>query len=410
MVESPKKDRTNPIKESMVRMKNYPTKLVLFKVQSSSNWWVRYYLGKVYRESTHTDNLVSAKEYAKEFMVRCHQKSTDIPTKLITKFEQTAKLLIEKQQSEITRGEKGSKLNINDNSLLNKYMIPYFSKIDISKIDNRDLEGYLNHLQKHDFKKTTLKKHLNLLSKIFQLAYDKRYIDRIPRLPNIRLEDNPRPWFNLDEYNHLKQTTVKLINEKVSVRGHLITDEMRLLITFMMNTFIRPNDLKTIKHRNIQVSSSKQQNGETVNFLTIFYEISKTRKNTPTTSLSSAIGIYKDLVKFHKDNKEPTSKDDYVFFPSIKNRDFAMTTMGRLFNHILLTSELKHSPTNEPRTLYSLRHSAISFRLLDGVDVLTIANNSKTSVEMIQRFYANHLRNEENVGKIQLQNQKPIGL
>ena len=87
-----------------------------------------------------------------------------------------------------------------------------------------------------------------------------------------------------------------------------------------------------------------------------------------------------------------------------------MTTMGRLFNHILLTSELKHSPTNELRTLYSLRHSAISFRLLDGVDVLTIANNSKTSVEMIQRFYANHLRNEENVGKIQLQNQKPIGL
>lgn len=396
------KHRTTPIKESMVRMKNYPDKLVLFKVPSSSNWWVRYYLGKVFRESTGTDNLSRAKEYAKDFMVRCHQKSKDTPTKLITKFEQTANLLIEQQDWQIGRGEKSKKLNVNERSLLKKYMIPYFSKIDISKIDNRDLEGYLFSLQEHKFKKTTLKKHLNLLSKIFQLAYDKKIIDRIPRLPTIRVSDSPRPWFSLKEYNRLKQVAARLANKNEVVRGHQITDEMRLLITFMMNTFIRPNDLKTLRHRNIQVSSSKQSDGKMVRFLKVFYEVSKTRKNAPTISMTDAVGIYKDLVKFHKNNKSPYDKEDYLFFPNIENREFALRTMGRLFNKILDVAKLKHSPTNELRTLYSIRHSAISFRLLDGVDVLTVANNAKTSVDMIQRFYANHLRNEENVGKIQL--------
>jgi site-specific recombinase XerD len=406
MSETSQKHRTNPIKESMVRIKNYPDKLVLFKVSSSSNWWVRYYLGKVFRESTGTNELSLAKEYAKEFMVRCHYKTKNKPSKLITKFEQTGNLLIEQQGWQIARGEKGKKLNVNDKSLLNTYMIPYFSNIDISKIDNRDLEGYLFSLQKFEFKKTTLKKHLNLLSKIFQLAYEKRYIDRIPRLPAIKLEDSPRPWFSHAEYNHLKGTTTKLILNKEIVRGHQITDEMRYLITFMMNSFIRPNDLKTLRHRNIQVASNKGRGKKSIDFLKIFYEESKTGKNAPTSTMADAVGIYNDLLEFHKKNNSPHSKNDYLFFPKIKNRDFALRTMARLFNHILDVAELKNSPTNEQRTLYSLRHSSISFRLLDGVDVLTIANNAKTSVDMIQRFYANHLKNEKNVGKIQLQNRK----
>ena len=64
---------------------------------------------------------------------------------------------------------------------------------------------------------------------------------------------------------------------------------------------------------------------------------------------------------------------------------------------------LKSSAAGETRTLYSLRHSSIMFRLLFGrtVDTLTLARNARTSPEMIDRFYAAPLQGEMNVGELQ---------
>jgi hypothetical protein len=55
------------------------------------------------------------------------------------------------------------------------------------------------------------------------------------------------------------------------------------------------------------------------------------------------------------------------------------------------------------RTLYSLRHSSIMFRLLYGqaIDTLTLARNARTSPEMIDRFYAAPLQGEMNIDKLQ---------
>ena len=53
--------------------------------------------------------------------------------------------------------------------------------------------------------------------------------------------------------------------------------------------------------------------------------------------------------------------------------------------------------------MYSLRHTAIMFRLTEsqGLDLLSLARNARTSVEMIDRFYAKHLTAEMNVELIQ---------
>jgi hypothetical protein len=55
------------------------------------------------------------------------------------------------------------------------------------------------------------------------------------------------------------------------------------------------------------------------------------------------------------------------------------------------------------RTLYCLRHTSIMFRLLygQGIDMLTLARNARTSVQMIERFYASALDGEMNVGMLQ---------
>jgi integrase len=164
----------------------------------------------------------------------------------------------------------------------------------------------------------------------------------------------------------------------------------------MVNSFLRPSDIKDLRHRNIIVIEKEHR------YLKIQTEKSKT-VNTPIVTMENCVDIYKDLISFNTKNERPCRKDDYVFFSHLKNRDYAIQTMRRQFDHILERCDLKESLSSEPRTLYSLRHTAIMFRLTmgDSIDLLTLSRNCRTSVAMIERFYAKPLEGEMNIGKIQ---------
>jgi len=94
--------------------------------------------------------------------------------------------------------------------------------------------------------------------------------------------------------------------------------------------------------------------------------------------------------------------EDYVFMSEAASRDNAMKLLARQFEIVLEVTGLKLSTAGETRTLYSLRHSSIMFRLMFGrtVDTLTLARNARTSPEMIDRFYAAPLQGEMNVGEL----------
>ena len=86
-----------------------------------------------------------------------------------------------------------------------------------------------------------------------------------------------------------------------------------------------------------------------------------------------------------------------------KRRGSALTQLQRQFTVVLAVTDLANGARGEERTLYSLRHTAIMFRLIEsnGLDLLTLARAARTSVEMIDRFYAKHLTAEMNVALIQ---------
>jgi integrase len=64
-----------------------------------------------------------------------------------------------------------------------------------------------------------------------------------------------------------------------------------------------------------------------------------------------------------------------------------------LLNTILDELKLKFDRNCNRRTAYSLRHTYICMRLMEGANVWQIAKNCRTSVEMIEKFYATHIKN-----------------
>ena len=53
----------------------------------------------------------------------------------------------------------------------------------------------------------------------------------------------------------------------------------------------------------------------------------------------------------------------------------------------------KRDREGNARTTYSLRHTYICMRLIEGADIYQIAKNCRTSVEMIEKYYASHIKN-----------------
>ena len=63
-----------------------------------------------------------------------------------------------------------------------------------------------------------------------------------------------------------------------------------------------------------------------------------------------------------------------------------------LFKTILDEQKLRFDREGRPRTAYSLRHTYIGLRLMEGADTYQIAKNCRTSVEMIEKYYAAHIK------------------
>jgi hypothetical protein len=84
-------------------------------------------------------------------------------------------------------------------------------------------------------------------------------------------------------------------------------------------------------------------------------------------------------------------------------------THRQFFNDILGELKLKQDRDGQERTFYSLRHYYICQRLSEGADIYQIAKNCRTSVEMIEKFYASHLANTLNAAAINVRAPKPKG-
>ena len=69
-------------------------------------------------------------------------------------------------------------------------------------------------------------------------------------------------------------------------------------------------------------------------------------------------------------------------------------------NSILDEEDLKFDREGQRRTADSLRHTYISMRLSEGADIYQVAKNCRTSVEMIEKYYAAHIANSINAAAV----------
>jgi site-specific recombinase XerD len=377
--------RTVAIKESIQTVKGYPKKLVIYFTPASKYYWTRvFYLGKYHTRTTKTTDPKHAKKIAIEFYQEVLLKVAQSGSQKQT----TSLAAIAKQYLDSIKKSKRASAVRNDTSRFENGILPFFAEQDIRTINHSQLNKFVGYLAERELTPATQKHYLVVLSKIMKFAMANDLLDKFPLFPRVTGQlqtDQKRHDFSLEEYDLLVKTAEILTAQNTIVRGVQITLEMKYLIQFMVNSFIRPSDLRVIKHKHI---TKREEGGE--KWITLTHPATKTNANE-VQAMPATVGIYKNLCDVHKALKHPDGKDDYIFLPTYKNRSTAMGVIARLFRRILKETSIQEN-TGKNLTLYSLRHTAIMLRIVKGnVNTLALARNARTSQMIIDRFYAAHL-------------------
>ena len=145
----------------------------------------------------------------------------------------------------------------------------------------------------------------------------------------------------------------------------------------MANTGLRPDEAGNLQHRDVEIVDDESTD-ETI----LVIEVRGKRGLGYCKSTANAVRPYKRLRdRPNKDGVLPSPTD--LVFP---------VSMLKIFNGVLKRAELKFDRDGNARTSYSLRHTYICLRLMEGADIYQIAKNCRTSVEMIEKHYAAHIK------------------
>ncbi len=410
-------DALNSSISSRHTIDGYPKSLKLYKVTNSPFWQMHVRLGNhIITKTSKTTDLNTAEERAKSFFneligfrYKPHNTNQQNFNDRSTQFVDIAEKVIAFEHQRQLFGEISETTFKNFRYRVIGCLSPMFGHREIKEINQKDIYHLITTLSDRQLGSISISQHLQSLKKILHYALENELIYRLPLFPKIRKQFFPRGGFTTSEYLLLTKTARKLskISSPNSMPTHRnraggaftktsnVPKEMIWIIRFMVNGFMRPTDVIHIQHKHVEIIKQDHT------YLRLTLPETK-RHKAQIVTLRPAVQVYEKLKK-HMNEMGLASHDDYLFLPQIKNRKIAGPLLSLHFNKILSASNLKIGPLGQSRSLYSLRHTAIMFRLLygQGIDLLTLARNSRTSVQMIEQFYASNLTAEMNIQLLQ---------
>lgn len=373
--------------------------LSIYRVENSTKWYVRVWDRKRKKyivKSTGEDSAVKAKALAQELALSLLKAEKHVE-KEFTFFNFALKLLHRSRLQQTSGDRSKGYVKALHWAIQNEDwgLLRFFGEKDVRQIRTQTYQEYMADLAKRrpDMTASTRNTLMATLRNVLKIARDEGVIDAVPETPRSRVKDNPRPFFRFhplvakddDNYQKLLRQVKEMADQRIEVRGIVITDELYDLVLFLTHSFVRPitSELYAIKHSDITIANDPRR-------LIVTVRDGKTGYRSANT-MEAAVSVYQ-RIKNRYPNAQP---DDYLFFPDYKNRITVANIVQRQFRQVLKDGNIQiDEATGKTHTLYSLRHTAICMRIINSegrVNIFNLAKNAGTSVDQIERFYARFL-------------------
>ncbi|MCG8509988.1 MAG: hypothetical protein MI741_12245, partial [Rhodospirillales bacterium] len=207
-----------------------------------------------------------------------------------------------------------------------------------------------------------------------------------------------RPWFTPNEYKQLYTATRANAADPKNKQFKWHAEQLHDFVLFMANTGLRPDEVKHLQFRDVEIVEDEYSGQQILEI-----EVRGKRGVGYCKSMPGAVHPFERLrdrerpIDLDRDRTEKPKPADLLFPNEFK----------KMFNAILTDNKLKFDRNGKARTAYSLRHSYICFRLLEGADIYQVAKNCRTSVEMIEKHYAAHIKTALDTSAINIRKERP---
>jgi site-specific recombinase XerD len=354
----------------------------LYKRKNSRFWQAAVCIdGKNYRKSTKSESLARAKDVAEDWFLTLRGKKIAGQLSNEKTFADAAKQFMYEYEV-LTEGERNERWVQDHYRRLRIYLIPFFGDMPLSKIHAGIVQEYrISRLRPEDESaripsRSTMHHETVTLRQVLKTAVRHGWLTYVPDISapyKTSGKISHRAWFSNAEYKRLYEKTRENIKKAKGDRQKYLAEQLHDKILFMANTGMRPDEANCLQYRDVEIIHDEDSD-QTI----LLIEVRGKRGVGYCKSTTGAVRPFERMLKRNKPDPH-----DLVFGQDHK----------RQFNRILEENNLKFDRQGNRWTFYSLRHSYISFRLLEGADIYQIAKNCRTSVEMIEKHYAVHLKN-----------------
>lgn len=396
-------------------------KVQLRQRQTSRFWLARATVAGKQREfSTKRESLQQASRVAEDWYLTLVAKDRVGTLDTGPTFKKAANQFL-KEYAVITEGERSPKWAEGHGIRLRLHLVPFFGDLPLHKVSPGKVQEYRVHrmtsyqepnplsrsLHKPRSKppsRSTLHDEIVTLRMVLKTAIRHGWMEHLPDLsPPYRTQGKitHRPWFSPEEYRQLYEAARAYAKEPYNSRFKWNAEQVYDFILFMANTGLRPDEALNLQHRDVTVAVDEATNSQILEI-----EVRGKRGVGYCKSMPSAVRVYQRLQarakplpaetrragQLRRREGGPAPAPPVAELPKPSDLLFPGNHI-KLFNNLLDRTGLKLDRDGKPRTAYSLRHTYICMRLMEGADIYQIAKNCRTSVEMIEKHYAVHLKN-----------------
>lgn len=372
-------------------------KVQLFRRPNSERWHARASIdGTQHRHSTKQTSLASAKDVAEDWYLTLKGKIARGEAVSGKTFKYAAERFIVEFKV-LTQGQRSPLYVQRHEERIALYLIPFFGDKILSEITSGMIQDYrIDRMSRGGFDKrkedeptdpnkrqrngkppsrSTLHQEIVCLRQILKFARRHGWLELMPDLADpyrAPSKVSHRAWFSPVEYKQLYEAARERAKTPKKERWRTACEDLLDYILIGVNTGLRPDEMKRLQVRDVEIKEDGSNNER------ILHIAVRGKRGTGwAKSMPGAVFPFTRMKKRH--NLGPTD----LLFPRLQ-RD--------LFNTLLMELQMKQDREGNPRTFYSLRHTYISMRLLEGADIYQIAKNCRTSVEMIEKHYAAHIK------------------
>jgi len=399
-------------------------KVHVYERPNSSHWQCSsYFAGKNRRTSTKEDSLSKAKAVAEDWYLQLHGKLRSGEIKTEKTFREASEQYL-REYDIITQGQRSKVYVACQHWRSRVHLVPFFGRLGLSEISAGKVQDYRIHRLEGAMAKrgkppdyNTMHQEIVTLRQTLKTAIRHGWLDHLPDLSE-PYRSSPkishRAWFSPAEYKKLYEATRKRAHEPKQARFKWESEQLHDYVLFSANTGLRPDEARRLQFRDVTIVED-EASGQTI------LEIEVVRGKRGVGYCKSMSGAVRPFERLRARLRPPRADEEGRGENGAKATNNGSEEWRRpqpadlifpksqreLFRTILDEEDLRFDREGRPRTAYSLRHTYICLRLMEGADIYQIAKNCRTSVEMIEKYYAAHIKTNLDAAEINKMRPRP---